>query len=91
MLFLRQIPQGVEYYELSRSQPGSLTATKNHLGGLTDAEDESDARMFPVPGSERCPVKNAQELLGPSQSLRRSCFGDAVVRFVNGRCQFRDI
>ena len=57
MLSLRKPPQGVEYYELNRSQPGSLPATKNHQGGLEDAEDESDAKIFSVPGSERCAVK----------------------------------
>ena len=30
MFSLRKTPQGVEYYELNRSQPGSLPATKNH-------------------------------------------------------------
>ena len=40
MLSLCKDPQGVEYYELNRSQPGSLPATKNHQGGLADAEDE---------------------------------------------------
>ena len=39
MLSLRKTPEGVEYYELNRSQPGSLPATKNHQGNLADAED----------------------------------------------------
>ena len=56
-------PQGVEYYELNRSQPGSLPATKNHQGGLADTEDESDAKIFSVPGSERCPVKTLKNYL----------------------------
>ena len=43
--------------ELNRRQPGSLPATENHQGGLADAEDESDAKIFSVPGLERCPVK----------------------------------
>jgi len=64
MLSLRKSPQVVEYYELSRSQPGSLPATKNHQGGLADAEDESDAKIFSVPGSERCPVKPLKNYLG---------------------------
>ena len=37
------------------------------------AQDESDAKIFTYPGSERCPVKNAQELPGTSQML---CFRD---------------
>ena len=64
MLSLRKSPLGVEYYELNRSQPGSLPATKNHQGGLADAEDESDAKIFSVPGSERCPVKTLKNYLG---------------------------
>ena len=63
MLSLRKTPQGVEYYELNRSQPGSLPATKNHQSGLADAEDESDAKIFSVPGSERCPVKTLKNYL----------------------------
>ncbi|XP_068686709.1 uncharacterized protein [Montipora foliosa] len=63
MLSLRKTPQGVEYYELNRSHPGSLLATKNHQGGLADAEDESDAKIFSVPGSERCPVKTLKNYL----------------------------
>ena len=70
MLSLRKSPQGVEYYELNRSQPASLPATKNHQGGPADAEDESYAKIFSIPGSERCPVKTL-ELLGPSQSSVR--------------------
>ena len=60
MLSLRKTPQGVECYELNRSQPGSLPATKHHQGSLADAEDESDAKIFSVPGSERCPVKRSR-------------------------------
>ena len=65
MLSLRKTPQVVEYYELNRSQPGSLPATKNHQGarGLGDAEDESDAKIFSVPGSDRCPVKTINNYL----------------------------
>jgi len=64
MLSLRETPQGVEYSELNKSLPGSLPATKNHQGGLADAEDESDAKIFSVPGSERCPVKTLKNYLG---------------------------
>ena len=46
MLSLRTTPQGVEYFELNRRQPGSLLSTKNHQGGLGDSEDESDAKIF---------------------------------------------
>ena len=63
MLSLRKTPQGVEYYELNKSQPGSLPATKNHQGGLADAEDESDAKIFSVPASVKCPVKTIKNYL----------------------------
>ena len=63
-LSLRKTPQGVEHYELNRSQPGSLPATKNHQGGLADAEDESDVKIFSVPGFERCSVKMLKNYLG---------------------------
>lgn len=39
------------------SQPGSLPATKKHQRGLADAEDESDAHIFSVTVSEKCPGK----------------------------------
>ena len=63
MLSLRVTPQGVEYFELDRRFPGSLLATKNHQGGLADAEDESDAKIFSVPDSPRCPVKTIKTYL----------------------------
>ena len=63
VLSLRKTPEGVEYYELNRSQPGSLPATKNHQGGLGDAENESDTKIFSVPCSERCPVKTIKNYL----------------------------
>ena len=63
MLALRETPQGVEYFELNRQFPGALPATKNHQGGLADAEDESDAKIFSVPDSPRCPVKTIKNYL----------------------------
>ena len=57
MLAFRATPQGEEYFELKREFPGSLPATKNHQGGLSDTEDESDARIFAEPESAKCPVK----------------------------------
>ena len=51
LLPLRKIHQGVEYFELNRSRLESLPATKNHQG-LGDPEDESDATIVSVPGSE---------------------------------------
>ena len=63
MLALRATPQGEEYFELNREFPGSLPATKNHQGGLSDAEDESDAKIFAVPESAKCPVKTIKNYL----------------------------
>ena len=57
MLTLRATPQGEEYFELNREFPGSLPATKNHQGGLSDTEGESDSKIFSVPESAKCPVK----------------------------------
>ena len=58
---LRKTPQGVKYYELNRSH--SLPATEKHHGGLADTEDESDAKIFSVAGSEKCPVKTIKNYL----------------------------
>ena len=63
MLALRATPQGEEYFELNREFPGSLPATKNHQGGLSDVEDESDAKIFAVPESAKCPVKTIKNYL----------------------------
>ena len=38
-----------------------MPATKK--GGFADAEDESDAKTFSVPGSEECPVKTIKNYL----------------------------
>ena len=52
ILSLQKIHQGVEYFDqLNRSRFESLPAPKNHQG-LGDSEDESDAKVFPVPYSE---------------------------------------
>ena len=63
MLALRATPQGEEYFELNREFPGSLPAMKNHQGGLSDAEDESDAKIFALPESAKCPVKTIKNYL----------------------------
>ena len=64
MLTLRQTPNGIEYFELNRQCPGSLPSTKfNHQGGLADPEVESDAKIFAVPESARCPVKTVENYL----------------------------
>ena len=58
MLVLRTTPNGRQYYEVNRSVAGFLSSTKNHQGGIQDDEDESNAKMFELPGSPRCPVKS---------------------------------
>ena len=72
MLALRATPRGEEYFELNREFPGSLPATKNHQGGLSDAEDESDAKIFAVPESPRCPVKTIKNYLS-HLNLKSDC------------------
>ena len=57
MFALRATPRGEEYFELNSEFPGPLPATKNHQGGLSDAEDESGAKIFAVSESAKCPVK----------------------------------
>ena len=63
MLALRRTPLGKRYYELQRQLPGAVLATKNHQGGLNDKEDESDGKMFEVPGSPRCPVQTVENYI----------------------------
>ena len=43
--------------------PGAVLATKNHQGGLNDEEDESDGKMFEVPGSQRCSVQTVENYI----------------------------
>ena len=62
MLALRTTLRGEGYFELTEF-PGSLPATKNYQGGLSDAEDESDAKIFSVPESAKCPVKTIKNYL----------------------------
>ncbi|XP_078383138.1 uncharacterized protein KIAA1958-like [Oculina patagonica] len=63
MLVLRTTPGGQRFYELQKAVPGAVFATKNHQGGLNDEEDESDGKMFEVPGSPRCPVKTVENYI----------------------------
>ena len=72
MLALRATSRGEEYFELNREFPGSLPATKNHQGGLSDTEDESDAKIFAVPESPRCPVKTIKNYLS-HLNLKSDC------------------
>ncbi|XP_068684815.1 uncharacterized protein [Montipora foliosa] len=63
MLTRRQTPNGIEYFELNRQCPRSLPSTTNYQGGLAYPEDESDAKIFAVPESARCPVKTVKNYL----------------------------
>ena len=63
ILILRKTPQGQDYYQLNTEMPGALPADKNHPGGLTDPEDESDGKIFAVDGSPRCPVQTVKAYL----------------------------
>ena len=57
MLHLVTTPDGEEYFELNRNEPGVILSTKNHTGGLEGSEDHSDGKIFSQPGSKRCPVE----------------------------------
>ena len=63
MLVFRTTLNGSQYYEVNRSVAGSLPSTKNHQGGIQDGEDESNAKMFELPGSPRCPVQTVKSYL----------------------------
>ena len=74
MLSLRKTTQGIKYYELNRSQPGSVPATKKHQGCLADAEDESHAKNFSVLGSEKCPAKTLKNYLSHLNPMSNALF-----------------
>ena len=74
MLSLRKTPQGVEYFELNRRQACSLPSTKNRQDGLGDSEDESDAKIFAVAGSQRCPVKTIKIYLDQLNPMSKALF-----------------
>jgi hypothetical protein len=57
MLSLRKSSNGDEYFELNKSEPGTVLTSKNHTGGLEGTEDHSDGKIFAQPGSPRCPVQ----------------------------------
>ncbi|XP_028413879.1 uncharacterized protein LOC114536728 [Dendronephthya gigantea] len=63
MLILRATADGKSYLELNREVAGSIPSTKNHQGGLTDVEDESDGKIFAQPDSKFCPVATIQNYL----------------------------
>ena len=63
MLALRATSQGEEYLKLNGEFPGSLPATKTHEGGLSDTEDELDAKISEVPESTGCLVKTIKNYL----------------------------
>ena len=70
MLALRSTADGKVYLELNREAAGSIPSTKNHQGGLSDMEDESDGKIFAKPKSNFCPVKTIQNYMS---HLNPSC------------------
>lgn len=58
MLVLEKTAQGVEYYELHRQMSRTLPSATS-----TEDEEESEAKIFAVPGSERCPVNTIKNYL----------------------------
>ena len=57
MLRLVKTADGEEFFELNRSEPGAVLASKNHTGGIDGSEDHSDGKIFAEPSSRRCPVE----------------------------------
>lgn len=57
MLQLIKCTNGDEHFQLNKSQPDTVLASKNHAGGLESSEDHSDGKVFAKPGSSRCPVE----------------------------------
>lgn len=58
MLVLGRTAQGLEYYELNRQMPSSLPSAIS-----ADDEEDSEAKVFAVPESARCPVKTLKNYL----------------------------
>ena len=54
-----------EYFELNKSQPGTMLSSKNNSGGLEGTEDRSQGKIFVISGSPRCPVKTIKSFLSP--------------------------
>ena len=63
MLRLAFTAAGEEYFELNKEEPGAVLFTKNHTGGLKGTEDHADGKIFPSPGSKRCPVQTIKSYL----------------------------
>ena len=74
---LRMTPKGEEYFELNWQFPGAVPATKNHEGGLSDSEDESDAKIF-LHQIIQTSRGNNQELLVTLKSKTRCSFSAAT-------------
>ena len=54
-----------EYFELNKSQPGTMLSSKNNSGGFEGTEDHSQGKIFVISGSPRCPVKTIKSFLSP--------------------------
>ena len=63
--FLRLVvsPNGEEYFEINKADPGAVLTSKNHTGGLLGTEDHSDGKIFAQPSSAKCPVKTIKAYL----------------------------
>lgn len=61
---LRLVQTGEEeFFELNKTEPGTVFVSKNHTGGLHGTEDHSDGKIFAHPGSKRCPVQTIKSYL----------------------------
>ncbi len=60
---MRSTPDGREFFEINREVAGTVLATKNHQGGLYDPENESDGKIYAIPGFSTCPVETIKNYL----------------------------
>ena len=60
MLVLRETPDSNTYFGIKRQIAGLIPSTKNHKGGLGDAEDESDGQSFAQTSSKFRPAATMQ-------------------------------
>jgi len=57
----------------------AVPETKNHQGGLPDAEDESDVKILSAPDHPRCPVKTIKNYLSHLNPKLDALFQQSVV------------
>ena len=63
-----------EYFELNKSQLGTMLSSKNNSGGLEGTEDRSEGKIFAILSSPRCPVKTIKSFLSPLNPVNDAPF-----------------